>query len=117
MVFRLTCIVASLYVIGSAGAAAPLVKLAGQPIVISKGASAPQRATARKLGEFLKEITRVQFAMEEGDGARGIVVGRPGDFAKLPFKLEFEAGPFAREQYLLRTTDNALYLLGASDLA
>ena len=36
------------------------------------------------------------------------------DFAGLPVAAEFGAGPFAREDYLLRSTNEGVWLIGAT---
>ena len=87
------------------------------PIVISKQASAEVQQTAAELAEYLGKMSGAKFTVETGDGSRGIVVGQARDFAALPFAAKFETGPFHREDYLLRSHANGLYLLGSSDLA
>ena len=84
---------------------------------IGTEASPAVRATAADLARMLGRLSGAEFAVESGDGSRGIVIGRPADFARLPFPATFGTGPFEREDYLLRSTPGALYLLGASDLA
>lgn len=74
-------------------------------------------ASARDLATYLGRMSGSDFKVQEGDGSQGIVVGQPKDFAKLPFAIEFDNGPFAREDYLLRSHGDSLYLLGPSDLA
>jgi hypothetical protein len=59
----------------------------------------------------------VRRKVESGDGSRGIVLGRAADFPKLPFAQAFGSGPFEREDYLLRSRPEGLYLLGATDTA
>ncbi len=86
-------------------------------IMIGPQASASTKATANELARYLERISGAEFAVQSGDGGRGIVIGRPSDFPSLPFKVHFDAGPFDREEYLLRSLPEGLYLLGASDLA
>ena len=108
---------------GAAVAAEPLqIELAsdGQarlPIVISPDASEATRETAAELSDYLGQITGAKFETQTGDGSRGIVVGRPSEFTELPFAVQFGSGPFEREEYVLRTETDGLYLLGATDLA
>ena len=86
-------------------------------VVIGEKASASTRATAHELARYLSRIAAAEFPVETGEGSRGIVVGAASDFSKLPFKTEFGSGPFAREEYVLRSTSDGLWLVGASDLA
>ena len=90
---------------------------AAMPVVIGEKASASVKTTAAELARYLGRISGAEFVVETGDGIRGIVVGRAADFTKLPFAVEFGAGPFVREDYVLRSQPKALYLVGASDLA
>ena len=87
------------------------------PVVVGAEASAAIKATAAELAQYLSRMSGAEFKVETGDGSAGIVVGRPADFAKLPFAVQFGAGPFEREDYVLRSQPKGLYLLGASDLA
>jgi hypothetical protein len=118
MIRRLTVgLVLGLSFIAAAHGEPPAVHLRGLPIVISANASQRVKATATELAAYLKKITGGDFVIQSGDGAGGIVLGRPEDFSKLPFKIEFKADPFHREEYVLRSREGALYLIGASDLA
>src|SRR6187549_2515594 len=89
---------------------------AALPIIVGKDASLALRGSAEDLARMLTRLSGADFKVEVGDGARGLVVGRPADFA-LPFKVEFGAGPFEREDYLLKSAPPSLYLIGATDLA
>ncbi|HYE98156.1 MAG TPA: DUF4838 domain-containing protein [Planctomycetota bacterium] len=91
-------------------------KEARQPVVVGKDASPALRATAAELAGLLGRMSGAAFKVEPGDGRSGIVLGRPGDFAALPFRVEFGGGPLDREDYLLRSTGEGLYLLGATEL-
>jgi hypothetical protein len=86
-------------------------------VVVGPEAPAPVAAAAAELAALLGRLGGAEFKVEKGDGSRGIVVGRPADFAKLPFEARFGTGPFEREDYVLRSTAQGLWLLGASDLA
>ena len=86
-------------------------------IVVTDGADARVRAAAETLADYLGRITGASFNVETGDGAAGIVVGQAGDFTALPFEIAFDEGPLHREDYLLRSTDGGLYLIGATPLA
>ena len=87
------------------------------PVVVGAEAPASIRATAAELAAVLGRLGGAEFRIETGDGSRGLVVGRPSDFPRLPFAARFGTGPFEREDYLLRSTPQGLYLLGATDLA
>ncbi len=87
------------------------------PIVVGEKASASTKAAVAELARYLGRISGAEFVVETNDGSRGIVVGRASDFTRLPFTIDFEGGPFAREDYVLRSQTSGLYLLGASDLA
>jgi len=86
-------------------------------VIVSEKASPALRATAAEFAAMLGRFSGTEFKVENGDGSCGIVLGMPTDFAKLPFEIKFGPGPFEREDYLLRSQPNALYLLGATDLA
>lgn len=87
------------------------------PVVVGPEAPPPVAAAAAELASLLGRLGGAEFAVQKGDGSRGIVVGRPVDFAKLPFAVRFGTGPFEREDYVLRSSAQGLWLLGASDLA
>ncbi|CAN5457002.1 hypothetical protein BH23VER1_BH23VER1_00390 [soil metagenome] len=87
------------------------------PIVVGAEASDGVRATARTLADYLGKISGAQFEVGEGDGASGIVLGVPSDFEALPLEADLPSGPFERESYVLRSTGDGLWLIGASDLA
>ena len=86
------------------------------PVVIGEKASASTKATAAELAGYLTKISGATFAVETGDGSRGIVLGAAADFGKLPFAVAFGAGPFEREDYVLRSAKDGVWLVGASDL-
>ncbi|MEO8351020.1 MAG: DUF4838 domain-containing protein, partial [Chthoniobacteraceae bacterium] len=90
---------------------------AAMPIVMGDKASVATRDLAKKLAAILGTIAGAEFAIETGDGNRGIVLGTASEFAKLPFATKFGSGPLETEDYLLRSTPGALYLVGAGDLA
>src|SRR5581483_103962 len=86
------------------------------PVVVGKDASPGVRGSAEDLARMLARLSGADFKVEVGDGTRGLVVGRPTDFT-LPFTVAFGAGPFEREDYLLKSSNSSLYLIGATDLA
>ncbi len=86
-------------------------------IVIGAEADEDIRDAARELAAYLERISGAEFSVTEGDGSQGIVLGVPDDFAELPFQVPFGSGSFDRDDYLLRSTDRGLYLLGATPLS
>jgi hypothetical protein len=90
---------------------------ARQPVVVSPKATPVVRATAKELADYLARISGAVFRVEDGDAASGIVVGLVSDFADLPIEVNFETATANRDQYLLRTTNNGLYLLGTTPAA
>jgi hypothetical protein len=92
-------------------------KKALMTVVVAPEASAAIKAVAADLAQYLGRMSGAEFKVENGDGSSGIVVGRAVDFARLPFEVQFGAGPFEREDYVLRSQSRGLYLLGASELA
>jgi len=88
------------------------------PIIISAGATAETKASAATLAEYLGRISGAKFAVQTGDGASGIAVGRAEDFPAIKTGAEFEAADATkREDYLLRSHAQGVWLLGATDLA
>ncbi len=87
------------------------------PIVVPATAGAALKATAAEFAVMLGRMAGTEFKVEIGDGSRGIVLGRPADFPKLPFAHAFGPGPFEREDYILRSRPEGLYLLGSTDRA
>jgi len=90
---------------------------ARMPVIVSPDASPDVRASAAELADYLGRISGATFRVEEGDAAAGIVVGLVSNFTNLPFAVDFESDVVSRDQYLLRTTDNGLYLLGTTSAA
>lgn len=90
---------------------------AKMPIVVGAQASETTRNNAAVLADYLKKITGADFAIEEGDGSKGIAIGREGDFSALPKKLGIDPQDIRhRDDYLLHTHKNGLLLIGAWDL-
>ncbi|MHC4198359.1 MAG: DUF4838 domain-containing protein, partial [Planctomycetota bacterium] len=87
------------------------------PVIVGGRSGERTRAAAATLAGYLGRIGSASFTVATGDGASGIVVGRPGDFAKLPFGIELPGGPFNRERYVLRSSAAGVWLLGATELA
>jgi hypothetical protein len=90
---------------------------AAMSVRVGADASPAVRAAAADLANMLGRLSGAEFTVETGDGSRGIVIGRPQDFARLPFAVTFGTGPFEREDYVLRSAPGALHLIGAGDPA
>jgi hypothetical protein len=86
------------------------------PVVVGAQASDRVRAAAKTLADHLGRMSGAEFTVQDGDGASGIVVGLLGDFAKLQLTADFPGGPFGREDYLLRSGKDGVWLIGAADL-
>ncbi len=88
------------------------------PVVVGRKADAGVRAAADTLASYLERITGAAFAVSEDDGSKGIVFGTCDDFDALPLDdVAFGDGPFERDHYVIRSTGDGLYLLGATPLA
>jgi hypothetical protein len=87
------------------------------PIVVAPTASPAVRGTAAELAAMLTRLGAGGIRVEDGDGSRGIVVGRAADFTALPMAVAFAEDPFKREDYVLRSRVDGVWVLGASDLA
>ena len=88
------------------------------PIVISDNASALTKANANKLADYLGKIAGAKFLVETGNGTRGIILGLASDFPALKLASTFNSTDILkREEYLMRSHAEGLYVLGASDLA
>ncbi len=88
------------------------------PIVVPAHASNALKATARELATQLQRISEATFDVTTGDGRTGIAVGLVRDFPNLNVTSEFDDAGLARdEQYLLRSHDGGLYVIGRTDQA
>jgi len=108
---------------GSGCVQAESARLAGggqalMPIIVAPDASETVRAAAADLAEYLGRIAGAQFEVTEGDGSSGIVLGTAAQFPALAAGAEFAPGDaLRREEYLLRSTDSGVVLIGATDIA
>ncbi len=84
------------------------------PVVLSEDAPSETVEAANELADYLGRISGADFSVETGTGDSGIVFGTPGDFTQLPFEFAFDSGPFSRDEYLIRSTGDGLYLLGST---
>lgn len=88
------------------------------PVTVGAGASARTRAAAADLAASLGRICGRSFAVEAGDGRRGLALGTAADFPALGLAGTFDAvEPMRREQYLLRSHTDGLLAVGATDAA
>ena len=60
------------------------------PVVISANASGNTVAVAEELAGYLSKISGAKFAVEKGDGSRGIVLGTLADFPNPSLKKTLE---------------------------
>ncbi len=104
-------------------AAAESVALAGGgearlPVVVGPEAGGRVRAAAEELAEYLGRIGGARFAVEEGDGGRGVAVGVFTDFPALHLAERFNPAEIARrEEYLLRSHAGGVHIIGATETA
>lgn len=88
------------------------------PVTVAARASARTRAAAADLASSLGRICGRPFAVETGDGGRGVALGTAADFPALGLSAELDAEePMRREQYLLRSHKDGLVAVGATDAA
>lgn len=88
------------------------------PIVVSPEASERVRAAADTLARYLGQMAGTEFAVTAGSGETGIAIGNSNDFATLQLASRFDpADMHRREEYLLRSHADGLWLMGATDLA
>jgi len=87
------------------------------PIVISDKASAGTKAVAADLKKYLDQMSGANFEIKTGDGTSGIVLGNKDEFPvpALDKALAIVNGFDGREAYAIRTRENKLLLLGATD--
>ena len=87
------------------------------PIVIGAEADETVQHIAADLSHYLEQISGATFEVVEGNGAKGIVLGVPGNLSELSRKFEFGKGPFERDHYEIVSTNDGLYLIGATSTA
>jgi hypothetical protein len=91
---------------------------ANAPIITAPKASPRVKEAAAILANYLQRMSGAKFERITGDGAAGIAVGLASDFSAIPGIKPFDAkDPTQREDYILRSHANGIYLLGATDLA
>jgi hypothetical protein len=89
---------------------------ARMPVVVAAGATPAVRAAAADLARTLARLGGAAFVVTNGDGLSGVAVGVPGDFpaVKVPESFAPE-DPFRRDEYVLRSHANGLWVLGATE--
>ena len=88
------------------------------PVVISANASGNTVAVAEELAGYLSKISGAKFAVEKGDGSRGIVLGTLAEFPNpaLTKPLEIRNTFDGREAFAIHTEKDRVLLFGATDL-
>jgi len=87
-------------------------------IITGSHAGVDVRAAAQTLADYLGRISQTTFVVTNGNGTTGIAVGTMNDFPELKLGQELNAPePARREQYLLRSHTNGVYVVGATELA
>lgn len=103
--------------------AAPAVALARDgtarlPVVVAEGSSERVRTAAATLATYLGRISGASFVVASGDGSQGIAVGLPASFPTSPEPgLWANPGLAEREDYLIRTHERGVWVLGATERA
>jgi hypothetical protein len=88
------------------------------PIVVGVDASARVRDAAELFADLLSRISGAAFEVVEGDGLAGLAVGVPADFPQLDLGVAFTPESLdGREDYLLRSHCDGVWLVGATPLA
>jgi hypothetical protein len=87
-------------------------------VVVGPAASERTRKAAANLASYLSRMTGDKCAVQEGDGRSGLAVGTPTDFSTLKLDSpQIGKDPTARENYLLRSHEQGVWLIGATELA
>jgi len=90
---------------------------ADMPVVISESASEQVRDAAHDLARYLGRMTGATFDIVIGNGKQGLAVGSAADFPGIQLNDAFDAPPLvATEQYVIRSHEHGVYLIGAADL-
>lgn len=88
------------------------------PVVVSAKASERVRAASNELAAYLGKMSGATFETTTGDGLTGIVAGTASEFPDLPLSARWKTvGMTQREEYVLRSHERGLWLIGATDLA
>ncbi|MDQ3814673.1 MAG: DUF4838 domain-containing protein [Armatimonadota bacterium] len=88
------------------------------PVVVAVNAGEATRKAASQLADYLGRMSGAKFEVTSGDGSSGIAVGRASDFPALPVKAPWDEKDITRrEDYLLRSHERGVYILGATEMA
>lgn len=119
IILLLSCILLAGVTAARAAEAVPLARdgRALLPGVVAAEASPGVRAVAVELAGYLTRITGAEFAVREGDGKSGIVLGTQAQFPDpaLNRALEIRDTYDGREAYVIRTEPGRVRLIGATE--
>lgn len=88
------------------------------PVVVSEAAPERVKAAARTLADYLGRISGATFTVVPGDGSSGIAVGLPAHFPAVAMPgLGDARDPTRGEDYLLRSHERGVYVLGVTEQA
>ncbi len=88
------------------------------PVVVAPEAREEVRHAASSLKDVLERISGAEFEVLEDNEASGITVGVSADFPDAGVADLFDPDdPLRREEYILRSHDNGVLVLGATELA
>jgi len=90
-----------------------------EPVVVSANASDETKALAAELADYLGRMADARFAVQPGDGSRGIVLGALAEFPvpALEEGLAIRNTYDGREAFAIRTEKDRLLLIGATERA
>lgn len=88
------------------------------PIIISQNADKEVKQAAADLADTLNRISGATFTITNGDGTNGIALGTLADFPALHVDYPVTSdAPSQREEYLLRSHEGGVYLIGQTPIA
>lgn len=91
---------------------------AAAPVIVRPDAGEAVEAAAQALATELGRITGGEFTVREDAEAAGIIVARFEQLPEIDREVNVDPStPIGRETYLLRSSDEALIVAGATDLA
>lgn len=102
-------------------AAAPVLLAEGgqarHAIIVAANASDATKGVAAELAEYLGRMAGAKFAVQAGDGSRGIVLGTLAEFpdASLNAGLALKDGFDGREAFAIRTEKDRVRLIAATE--
>ena len=103
------------------GSARVILADKGKPlfdIVVSAAASEGTRSTAAVLADYLGRMSGAKYEVREGDGRSGIALGLAEEFPSLTLNVDLDpTNATKREDYLLRSHSQGVWLIGAGELA